>query len=95
MNILHHLALAADDQPAWNQFLAALVDGDSVVMLDQSARALQRDPGCLRRYPQVRWLLPDCERCADLPELPAGIIQIDSGDWWQLIAAHPLLLEWN
>ena len=95
MAILHHLALTVDDQPAWNEFLAALADGDSVVVLDQAARALQLDSGRVERHPQVRWLLPSCERRAEVQLLPADIIQIDTSEWWQLIAAHPVLLEWN
>lgn len=95
MGVLHHLSLSVDDPPAWEQFLATLDDGDSVVLLDQAARAIQRDAACIARRPSVRWLLPECERGANATALPTGIIEITEHDWWQLLAVHAVLLEWN
>lgn len=95
MGILHHLSITADNRPAWDEFLAALADGDSVVILDRAVGALLLDAGCVAGRPQVRWLLPSCERRAVPLVLPAGIVEIEDHDWWQLIATHPVLLEWS
>lgn len=92
MAVLHHVSMDAGDEAAWAEFLAALAEGDSVVLLDRAAR---RPPGQIGLRPQVRWLLPASERGEQAPPLPAGLDEIDAHDWWTLIAAHPVLLEWN
>ena len=94
MGVLHHLSITAESRPAWDEFLAVLADGDSVVIMDQAVRALALDAACVAQRPQVRWLLPTGERRPDGPVLPAGIVEIEDHDWWQLIATHPVLLEW-
>lgn len=95
MNTLHHVSLAVANSAAWQEFLAALDDGDSVVLLDRAARDVQGDARCIAGYPGVRWLLPGCERQADLLELPSGLIEIDARDWWQLVVTRAVLLEWS
>lgn len=95
MGALHHLSLSPANSAAWQEFLAALDDGDSVVVLDRAARELQRDGTCIAGHPGVRWLLPACERGEELPELQSGLIEIEARDWWQLIVTHAVLLEWS
>lgn len=100
MAVLHHVSIAPGDDSTWAA-LAVAIDGDDlVVLLDRAARAAQRGEGAQERerlrarHPGVRWLLPDVE-CAQPQAAPEGVEVVDAVHWLDLIASHPVLLEWN
>jgi hypothetical protein len=103
MSALHHVSMPLEDAEAWKVMAGALVDGDSVVLLDCAARDLQLGSSAsaqaepwplLAQRPHVRWLLPNIERLG-VATLPDAIELIDEQHWLDLIVACPLLLEWS
>jgi hypothetical protein len=103
MSVLHHVAMALEDAEAWKVMAGALLDGDSVVLLDRAARELQLGSAAnaaaalwplLAQRTRVRWMLPGIERVSDAI-LPDAIEVIGEAQWLQLVVGNPLLLEWN
>lgn len=101
MAALHHVSIAPEDAGTWAVMLDSLADGDTVVLLDRAALALQQD-ACTIDWPRllecrrgVRWLLPALELLDGNPALPAGVEPVDAAQWLDLIAGHAALLDWS
>ncbi len=95
MGVLHHVSLDPADPSAWNLLLDALVDGDVVVLLDQTVRDADAVARIIDTAPvAVRWCVPAIE-CAPGTALPRALAVIADEEWWLLIAAGEGPIEWN
>jgi hypothetical protein len=99
MSVLHHVSITPGAASLWQQFMATLADGDTVVVLDRGVAALGVIAMALTAAApakSIRCLVPEIELplLAGVP-LPAGVARLDDGDWLALIEQCPILLEWN
>ena len=95
MPVLHHVSMHPQHQDGWDQLLLCVCEGDVVILLDHAVRHLPAVASLLASVaPRISCRVPEVEMAADR-ELPLGIECIADGDWWQMIAECPNLLEWT
>ncbi len=95
MSALHHLSVGPDAREHWSQLAQALAEGDVLVLLDGAMADLRAIAEWKRGLAlELRCVIPQIALSPGLM-VPSDIELIDDRQWWQLIAAHRVLLEWS